>query len=275
MAAPITCLRMNHINVVVDGYEHTVQHFIDLYGAQVIMDMPRDEWHACLVVFGGAVIFELFAPHDDLLHARVGPHYIGIEYQVADVEVARQAIIAGGGRVLRDLGVAFHTHPAECHGVAWEFYGNSFHTVPPRVQYLEQIRPAAFWADEHPLGCVGLKRYSLAVEDAEPARAFLEGTLGGATAYEEDRPEIGARAVGVALADTVVEVLAPTGDGAISRHVARWGDGIRAAVFRVKDLGTARSYFAGKGVGLLSGDAPGAVAVAPEDNCGVRFEFCE
>lgn len=266
---------MNHLNAVVETYEQSVSRFEDLYGAQVIMDMPREEWHACLIVFGGAVIFELFAPHDALLHARFGPHYIGVEYQVTDVEAARRAITARGGRVLRELGVAFHAHPAECHGVAWEFYGQSFHAVPPPVEYLEPIRPISYWSDEHPVGCVGLKRYSLAVEDLGDARDFLEGVVNGSTLYEEERPHIGARALGVILADTVVELLAPTREGVISRHVARWGDGIRSTVFRVKDLQRACAYFEGKGVGLVPGDAPDTLAIRPEDNCGLLFEFCE
>jgi hypothetical protein len=266
---------MNHINAVVDGYDESVARFTDLYGAQVIMDMPRDEWHACLIVFGGAVIFELFAPHDDLLHARFGPHYVGVEYQVTDVDAAREAIIARGGRVLRELGVAFHAHPAECHGVAWEFYGGSFHAVPPPVEYLEPIRPVSFWSDDHPLGSVGLKRYSLAVGDIDSARGFLEEVVNGSLLYRDDRRAIGAEAVGVRLADTVVELLAPTGEGVISRHVARWGDGIRSTVFQVKDLEVARTYFKGKGVELVAGDAPDTLAARPQDNCGILFEFCE
>ncbi len=275
MASPITCVSMNHVNAVVDDYDASVARFADLYGAQVIMDMPRDEWHACLMVFGGAVIFELFAPHDDLLHARFGPHYVGIEYQVTDVDAARRAIIARGGRVLRELGVAFHAHPAECLGVAWEFYGGSFHAVPAPVEYLEPIRPVAYWSDEHPLGSVGLKRYSLAVEDADAARGFLTDVLNGSFLYEEDRPDIGAKALGMSLADTVVELLTPTGQGVISRHVARWGDGIRSTVFQVKHLQQARSYFEAKGVDLVRGDVPDTLAIRPEDNCGILFEFGE
>jgi catechol 2,3-dioxygenase-like lactoylglutathione lyase family enzyme len=273
MTAPITCLSMNHINAVVDDYDASVARFTDLYDAQLVMDMPRDEWHACLIVFGGAVMFELFAPHDDLLHARFGPHYVGIEYQVTDVEAARQAIIARGGRVLRELGVAFHAHPRECHGVAWEFYSESFHAIPAPVPYIEPIRPASHWSDEHPLGVVGLKRYSLAVEDLDAARGFVEGLLGGTVLYEEGRPDVEARAVGIALGDTVVELMAPTGEGVISRHVARWGDGIRSTVFQVKDVEEARTYFKGKGVDLVAGDAPGTLAIRPEDNCGILFEF--
>ncbi len=275
MTAPITCLSMNHINAVVDGYDESVARFADLYGTQIILDMPREEWHACLLVFGGAVIFELFAPHDDLLHARFGPHYVGVEYQVTDADAAREAIVARGGRVLRELGVAFHAHPAECHGVAWEFYGESFHAVPSPVDYLEPIRPLSYWGDEHPLGCIGLKRYSLAVEDLDAGRGFLQEVVNGTVSYEEDRPAIGAKAVGVTLANTVVELLAPTADGVLSRHVARWGDGIRSTVFQVKDLQVARTYFKGKGVELVPGDAPGTLAIRPEDNCGLLFEFSE
>jgi catechol 2,3-dioxygenase-like lactoylglutathione lyase family enzyme len=266
---------MNHINAVVDGYDDSVARFADLYGAQVIMDMPRDEWHACLIVVGGATIFELFAPHDELLHARIGPHYIGVEYQVTDVQAAREAIAAHGGRILRELDVAFHAHPAACLGVAWEFYGQSFHSVPPPVEFLEPIRPVTYWADDHPLGCVGLKRFSLAVEDLPTARSFLEGVVNGTVVYETDRPAIGATAVGVQLADTVVELLVPTSDGVIGRHVARWGDGIRSTVLRVKDLEVARRYFAGKGIDLVPGDAPDCLAIRPEDNCGLLFEFSE
>lgn len=275
MSAPITCLSMNHINAVVDGYDASVDRFVDLYGAQVVMDMPRDEWHACLIVFGGAVIFEIFAPHDTLLHARFGPFYVGVEYQVTDVDGARQAILDMGGRVLRELGVAFHAHPAELNGVAWEFYGESFHAVPPHAGFIAPIRDPSYWADEHPLGCVGLKRYSLAVADLQSARRFLDGVVNGTFLYEEHRPAIGATALGFRLADTIVELLTPTGEGVISRHVARWGDGIRSTVFQVKDIEVARSYFKTKGVELTSGDAPDTWAIDPEDNCGLLFEFCE
>jgi hypothetical protein len=159
--------------------------------------------------------------------------------------------------------------------VAWEFYGESFHAVPPPVGFLEPIRPVSYWSDEHPLGCVGLKRYTLAVDDIDAARGFLEGVLNGTSLYREHRPAVGAEALGVDLADTVVELLAPTGEGLISRHVARWGDGIRSTVFQVKDLEVARTYFKGKGVELVPGDAPDTLAIPPQDNCGIRFEFSE
>jgi hypothetical protein len=77
----------------------------------------------------------------------------------------------------------------------------------------------------------------------------------------------------MSLGDTVVELIAPVGAGAIEGHVARWGDGIRSVVFKVRDLEQARSWLSGRGVALQPGDAEDALAVAPADNCGLLFEL--
>jgi catechol 2,3-dioxygenase-like lactoylglutathione lyase family enzyme len=270
----LDCLHMNHINAMVEDYEQSVDHFLDLYGAQFNRDLPGEHWHACLITVGG-VMFELFAPTQYLLHARLGPHYVGIEYQVPDVEAARTEVAARGMRVIRELGAAIHVHPAEAFGVAWEFFNRSFHEVPPPVDYVEPLKPAAYWRDEHPLGFTGLKRYSIAVADLESATQFMEDFLGAAILYEEARPGVVARAVGFRLDDTVAELISPVGAGPIERFLARYGDGIRSTVFAVRDLGQAERYFAERGVTLRPGDAPGAVAIAPEDNLGLLFEFSE
>ena len=140
-------------------------------------------------------MFEVFAPSEYLLHARFGPHYVGIEYQVPDVDQARAEVLARGMRVIRELGVAIHVHPAEAFGVAWEFFGRSFHDDPPPVEYVEPLKPSEYWR-EHPLGYTGLKRYSVAVADLESATEFFEDFLGAAVIYEEARPAVAARAVG-------------------------------------------------------------------------------
>jgi hypothetical protein len=265
---------MNHVNAAIDGFDDTVAHFKEVYDAQLIADMPRDEWHACLITVGG-VIFELFAPHDDLLHARFGPHYVGVEYQTAEVERARRVVHSRGMRVVRDLGPAFHVHPLDAFGVAFEFFDRSFHDVPPPVPYLEPIRPVSYWRDEHPLGIAGLERYTVAVADLPAATRFLQEFVDGTMTYEKDRPSVVARATGVRLGDTVVELIAPVGPGTLERHVARWGDGIRSVVFKVRDLEQARSHFARRGIQLRPGDADDALAVLPADNRGLLFEFSE
>jgi catechol 2,3-dioxygenase-like lactoylglutathione lyase family enzyme len=274
MPKTLDCLHMNHINAMVEDFEKSVDHFRDLYGAQFNLDLPGDHWHACLLTIGG-VMFEVFAPSEYLLNARFGPHYVGIEYQVPDADEARTEVQARGMRVIRELGVAIHVHPAEAFGVAWEFFGRSFHDVPSPVPYVEPLKPADYWRDEHPLGCTGLKRYSVVVSNLEFATEFFEDFLGGTVIYEEARPAVAARAVGLTLADTVAELISPIGAGPIERFLARYGDGIRSTVFAVRDLDQAKRYFAERGVMLHPGDAPGSVAIAPEDNVGLLFEFSE
>jgi catechol 2,3-dioxygenase-like lactoylglutathione lyase family enzyme len=273
MPKALECLHMNHINALVEDFEKGVGHLSDLYGAQFNLDLPGDHWHACLITIGG-VMFELFAPSAYLLNARFGPHYVGIEYQVPDVDEARAEVLARGMRVIRELGVAIHVHPAEALGVAWAFYGRSFHDEPPFLQYVEPLKSPDFW-HEHPIGYTGLKRFSVAVSDLEAAAKFFEGFLGADNLYDETRPAVAARAVGFGLADTVAELISPIGPGPIERHLARYGDGIRSTVFAVSDLGRARRYLVERGVTLTPGDAPDSLAIAPEDNLGLLFEFSE
>jgi len=274
MSESITCLHMNHINAVVEGFEDSVGHFRDLYRAQLILDMPGHEWHACLITIG-TVIFELFIPNEYLLNARFGPHYVGLEYQVPDTGDARKAVQARGTRIVRDIGTAFHTHPADCHGVAIEMYHGNFHDDGVPRGFLEPIKPVDYWRDEHPLGCTGLKRYSVVVSDLDAATKFFEDFMNATILYESTRPAVGARAVGLALADTVAELLTPIKDGVIQRHLARYGDGVRSTVFAVRDLQQAQSYFTDRGITLQPGDAPDTLAIGPEDNRGLLFEFSE
>src|SRR5262249_18355288 len=118
-------IRVNHINAVMEDFDATVAHLQHLYGAKFLLDLPQATWHACLMDVG-RVIFEFFAPHEFFLHTRYGPHYLGVEYQT-DLEVAREVLARRNIRVARELGVAVHTHPADCHGVSLELFGGYFH----------------------------------------------------------------------------------------------------------------------------------------------------
>ena len=119
MPTRISPIRLNHINVVVENFDKSVKHFKELYGAELLVDLPSPEFHACLLAFGGG-LFELFAPNAWFLNARLGPYYLGVEYQ-ADMLTVRDAIAEKGIRITRDVGVAIHTHPDDTCGVSFEF----------------------------------------------------------------------------------------------------------------------------------------------------------
>lgn len=270
MAPPITPVRMNHLNAVVEDFPASAARLGALFGADFLLDLPQAEWHAGLVDVG-RVIFELFAPPSFLLNARYGPHYLGVEYQ-ADMAVVRAAIADHGIRIARDIGVALHTHPADTLGVAFEFYDGQFHDNDwPLLG--RKMHPASHWLCHHPLGLMGLKHYTIATADLTKAAAFLESFLGATRVYDEARPDLAAQALGYHCGDGIIELQAPTGIGPLHSHLTRWGEGIRSTVFAVANLAVARAYFLERGITPIAGSTADSFALPPEATGGVLFEF--
>jgi hypothetical protein len=271
MSQSIRPRRVNHMNAVLTDFDASVDHFRKLYDAEFVVDIPQREFHACLVEMG-RVLFELFVPHDQLVIARYGPHYVGMEYE-ADMDEVRKVIAARGIRIIRDIGIAVHTHPADCFGVSFEFTDNYFHDRDwPLLG--GPMKSAEYWR-QHPLGLTGLRGYSIAVSDIGAAQAFMQGFLSGVVLYEEPRPALAARAVGLKVADSLVELITPVGDGAMQRHLHRCGNGIRSTLFRVHDVGQAKRYFAERGIDLVAGDGPDSWSIPAQHNLGVIFEFSQ
>jgi len=267
---PVT---VNHMNVVLADCDASVAHLQDLYGAEFFADMPQKEFHACLLQMG-RVIFEYFVPYDFLVCARYGPHYLGIEYQ-ANIDEVRAAVADHGIGLVRDIGLALHTNPADCFGVSYEFYDGYFHDRDWPLLGGGQISSAEYWRDEHPLGLTGLVGHTHAVHDIAAAGDFLGSFLSAEPLYETARPGLAARGNGFRVADATIELVTPTGDGPLRDHLLRHGEGIRSTVFGVRDLEQARRYFGQRSVPLVSGTSEDSFAVPAEANRGLIFEFRE
>ena len=272
MATSIKARRVNHVNVVYEDFDEAVTHFKRAFDAEFLVDMAQDEWHACLMAFGD-VIFEFFVPYQWLTNVRYGPHHVGLEYE-ADMDEVRAAIAERGIRIVRDIGIAVHTDPRDCFGVAFEFYDGSFHERTWDDLGGATMKRRDFW-EQHPLGLTGLAGWSLVVADLEAACTFMQDFMGARVTYEADRPAIGARALGLAVADDIVEILAPSTDGPLASHHNRFGDGIRATRFAARDLGKVREWFDSKSIATVPGDTEGSLALAEKDNLGLIFEFVE
>jgi hypothetical protein len=281
MATTIQPVRLNHMNVVLQDFDETLRHFQGKYDAELVVDVPKAEYRACLVATGG-VLFELFIPSVYLFNARYGPHFVGVEYQ-ANMDVVSAAVAERKMRIIRESryerdlagnpGYALHTHPADGFGVSYEFYHDDFHRWNwPLLG--GRIKPAEQW-HSHPLGLTGQKGYTHAVHDIDAACAFLQSFLGGLPVYEADRPALRARAIGVKIADIVVELLTPSGPGDLAQHLHRYGDGVRSTVFGVRNVEQARRFLGERGLATVQGAAPGSIAVPAEANLGVIFEFME
>ncbi|MFI5054032.1 MAG: VOC family protein [Acidimicrobiia bacterium] len=280
MAAHLELLKVNHINAITDGYADTITHFRDRLGLQVNLEIPDrgDGVEACLLTLGG-VMFEFFAPKErdtgqGRLLDRFGDQYIGVEYQVPDVAAAREVCQAQGVRIINDPGPVFFTYPGSCLGISFEIWTGDWH-LPQPGSYFNDVLPPAYWRDEHPLGVTGLARISVAVEDLDAALETLQNLTGAPLVAKVERPQAGARGAQLTVGDTIFELLAPTGDGAVADYLARYGERIRSTVFRVADLARVEQHLAGQGFSLVPGDADGALAIPTEQNKHLLFEFTE
>lgn len=273
MPRSVSPSRVNHMNAVLRDMDASVAHFESAFGAEFLADMPQKQFHACLFEIG-QVIFELFVPYDFLVSARLGPHYVGLEWQ-ADMDQVRAALADHGIGTVRDIGLALHTEPADCFGVAHEFYAGEFHTRTWDTLGGEPMKSPNWWRDEHPLGLTGLIGYTHVVEDIDAASAFYQSFFGARPLFAEERPAIAAQAVGLQVADAVIELLMPTRPGWLVERLRRQGQGILSTVFGLRDMGQARNYCVAKGLPLVAGTVEGRLAVPPEANHGIMFEFAE
>ncbi len=271
MTKSVSCRRVSHTNLVIENLAASVSFLEDVYGGSYMMDLPGPNWHACLIEVGGLIV-ELFEPKHFMLHSRIGPHYLGIEYEV-DMEEARAAVADHGIRIMRDLGEAIHTDPFDGFGVDYEFFGGTFYG--PDAKHVQACsKSPEHWA-AHPIGFAGLIGYTHAVADLVGASQFLQSFLGASPLYEAERTGIGARAIGLQIADGICELVSPSGDGRLLRDMLQTGQGIRSTVYAVRDVAATRAYFEGRGLRVIDGTAPGSIAVDPRDNLGIMFEFLE
>lgn len=273
MPRSVSPLRVNHMNAVLRDIEASVAYYESTFGAEFLADMPQKQFHAGLFAIG-QVIFELFVPHDFLVSARLGPHYVGLEWQ-ADMDAVRAALANHGIGTVRDIGLALHTDPADCFGVAHEFYAGEFHSRSWDRLGGAPMKSAAHWRDEHPLGLTGLIGYTHVVENIEAAAAFYESFFAAERLFAEERPTIAGQAIGLRVADAVIELLMPTRPGWLADRLRRQGQGILSTLFGVRDLAQVRRHCVTQDIPLDFGTAKNRVAVPPEANHGIMFEFAE
>jgi hypothetical protein len=271
MKRAVHCKKASHTNIVIESLEKGVRHLEDVFGGSFMLDLPGENWHACLIEVGGLIV-ELFEPKHFMLHGRIGPHYLGIEYEV-DMAEARAAIADHGIRITRDLGQAVHTDPFDGFGVDYEFYGGSFYG-PDAPHVKTHTHAPEHWA-AHPIGYTGFIGYTHAVRDIDAASAFLQSFLGARPVYTSKRGGLGAQAIGLQIADAICELVSPTGNGALMHDMTTTGQGIRSTVYRVASVARARAHFESHALRVIDGTAPGSIAIDPRDNLGILFEFAE
>jgi catechol 2,3-dioxygenase-like lactoylglutathione lyase family enzyme len=279
VTAQLEILKLNHINQIVEDYDTAVSHLQDLFGGQYLRDIGANPVTAgCLIDVGGEII-EVLAPKimdkaEGKLLSRYGPHYQGIEIMVASVSESLEVIKLRGVETLLERGTDFYTRPSATQGVCLQVYDRDWHADPPPAPYVNPMRTAKWWEEEHPIGYTGLHHLSFACTDLEEAASFWCELTGGTVTYRAERPAIAATAVGLDIG-IPVELVAASGPGLIEEYIVRYGPRVWATTFAVRDLRATAGYFASRGIDLVSGDSPDSVMVPPQRNLQVVYQFME
>ncbi len=263
---------INHINVIAEGFEATIEHFRDRMG--FTLDRKNPDYYGvdfCLMSLGG-VLFAFFIPKtkgeggQGRLLARYGDFYNGLEYRVADVAAARRVCEERDVRIIQDSGGVFHTYPGSTFGVSFEIFDGGFSQF---------AQPAGFWENEHPLGLMGLARLSVAVNNVDSAVARFGELAGSPTIGPISRPQAAAKGVQLQVGEAVWELLEPTGDGPLADFLDHYDQRIRSVVFKAKDLAQVEKHLSAQGFDIIPGDAADSLAIDPVQNKNLLFEFVE
>jgi catechol 2,3-dioxygenase-like lactoylglutathione lyase family enzyme len=277
--APLEILRVNHINQIVDNYDAAVAHLEDLFGGRFLREIGANPFTAgCLVDVGGDII-EVLAPRimdkaEGKLLAKYGPHYQGIEILVPSVSESLEIMKQRGIGILLERGSDFYTKPSATQGVCLQVFDRDWYADPPPAPYVNPVRTAQWWEEEHPIGYRGLHHLSFACTDVEEAERFWCELTGGQVTYRAERPAVAATAVGLDIG-IPVELIAPTGPGPIAAYIDRYGPRVWATTFAVRDLHGTAGYFASRGIDLVPGDGPDSMMVPPPRNLQVVYQFME
>lgn len=294
-------VQYNHMNVLVESYEGAVAHLSTVLGAQFLWEAPPNPFtRAGLVNFGGAIIevVEKRRPmgvRPDSVSPipghrssfwyctgtagfimnwdRLGPHFVGCEFLVRDLPAALERTRALGIRVNDQSEWHFFlTYAEQCHGISLEITNVDWYSDPSPLPYAAELQRADYWRDDHPLGITGY-RFSVALPDLGDTASFYADLCGATLEYHAERPTVAARSIGLRLGDIIVDFIAPTGPGPINAFVDKFGSQIRSMIFEVQDMQAVRRFFSERGVPIVSGDMEHSIAIVPDQNLGVLFQF--
>ncbi len=283
---PLELQNLCHVNAIVEDYEAALAHFTRVFGAVLNFEVPDDGERRAFLFTLGDVIFEIVVPDD--LHAphgrgqrlrRFGNHYDGLEFSVPDVETARQRCRELALEIIADRGGFFYTAADDLHGISLEIFDQDWHELlAPESAVAHGWQPVPttdYWHHDHPLGLTGLARLSVAVRDLDLAVERFGAVTRARILYRAERSSAAARAVGLQIGDTTLELLAPTGEGPLLSYLDRYGERLRSTVFSVRSLERAQRHLGAHGISLVEGDAEGSMALVPAENHGLLFELTE
>ena len=256
-----------HFNCIVEDYEASLSHLKRVFDAEINYVL-RPEYlsegvHACLLTIG-PVNFEVVgaAPGSKNAFRRrldtKGPGYMGIEFDVGDLEVARKAVQSHGIRIKYDPKRFFVTDSRDTFGLTIEGYDRNWYRAPPDPTMIP-VGSVDHWLKK-PLGVTGLHSFSVAVKDRAAAAArWLD-----VTGLDHEPLKDADGALWLPAADTRMALVDAAGK---AEHIA-------AVRLTVNDIDMSARELAGKGL-AVSKKHDGVLVVSSAANHGLRLEFVQ
>jgi catechol 2,3-dioxygenase-like lactoylglutathione lyase family enzyme len=289
MAQPqISVQEIDHINQLIESTDVALEFYRRVYGVTIneneIFEQKFGPYDNFVFKLGRQLI-EIFCPvpperdrhHETTdkakqaadefrrIHKRFGNLWQAVLWRVPNLEEAIDAFRARNVRLVNvelepDRRWAF-TDPRDTFGMVMQ--------LEDRDEWEKEITP-------NPLGVTHMKGFTMAVNDAEAAVTFFSDLVSDTdVVYQEERPKLEARAIGLKMDGYTVEFLSPTGPGEVASFLDHYRQRIRTATFVVRSFDQLEQHFKGQGITLREGDGPGTMAVAPEDNLGCQMQFSE
>lgn len=262
--------KMNHINQVLVDYDGAIDFYKRVFGANLTFDGRQQfgPYNNC-IFYIGPVIMELFAPCDDTglgkITGRFGDTWQGVEFRTPDLDESLEVVRARNLRIVdHNPTMWFFTLPSECFGLCLEI-------VDAKGGTFDENHGLT-----NPFGITGLKNLSVAVKDLDAATTFYADLIKDAQViYREDRPNAQATAAAMNFGPETIEFIAPAGDGALADYLTKYRQQIRGITLQVEHLDAVEKHLAECGLPCVPGDAPDTLAIPPENNYGVLYQFSE
>ncbi len=263
-------LDIEHINQLIGDADVALEHYRRMYGVEIEqIYRQRTGPYDNFVFKMGRVSFEVFSPVDPAhsfgrQHRRFGNCWQGCLWRVPDLEEAI-GICQANEIPLVDVVLTPERR--------WAF-------TDPRATYFSiQLDDRDLWDKATAANAVGitdLSGFTIAVDDSARAAKFFEGLVADVEViYEEERPALGATAIGLSLGGYELELQSPVREGELSSFIENYRQRIRTATWKVTSLDDAKQHFAKQKIHLVEGDRPGWLAIEPADNLGIGMQFAE
>ena len=202
--------------------------------------------------------------------SRHGQGWHSLEWTLPSFEQAVEVTSALGIALTERVeGAYLFTHPRDCHGICLELTAAHFADDARDVQGWEPT----YWRDEHPLGIDGSPCIRVAHTVRSTAARWLASLTGREVDYDERRPQLVGRAVGVHLAGHSIKFVEPEAEGPLSRFLEARGERIRSVSLSgsrpfLPRSGTSRTWVSG-----CSPGQDGSRFIDPVATCGGLVEL--